>query len=198
MKIWTSEHVFEHPWETVVQAAWRKYPNPHNPTVVGLDVIDRHVDKQGRLVSHRLMCTEWGLPMWVQKLVGVDRACYASEHSVVDRKRKTFVLRTNNVTFSNLVAINEQLTYSPHPTDKKSTLLKQEAIITVHGMRLSSYLEQLVVNTCSSKATQGRVAMEWVIGKINTEVKDLAKGVKGIKHNLENIATKAENLESPL
>ncbi|CAH1644913.1 unnamed protein product [Spodoptera littoralis] len=31
MKIWTSEHTFNHPWETVAQAAWRKYPNPITP-----------------------------------------------------------------------------------------------------------------------------------------------------------------------
>ena len=40
----------------------RKYPNPMNPNVVGVDVLDRNLDTDGRLHSHRLLSTEWGLP----------------------------------------------------------------------------------------------------------------------------------------
>ena len=59
---------FSHPWETVVTAAWRKYPNPHNPAVIGMDVVDRKVDEQGILRSHRLLSTSWGLPGWATKV----------------------------------------------------------------------------------------------------------------------------------
>lgn len=48
----------------------RKYPNPMNPSVVGVDVLDRHVDPSGKLHSHRLLSTEWGIPSIV-KSVGV-------------------------------------------------------------------------------------------------------------------------------
>lgn len=51
-----------HPWETVTKAAMQKYPNPMNPSVFGVDVLDRSVDTQGRLHSTRLLSTEWGLP----------------------------------------------------------------------------------------------------------------------------------------
>ena len=68
MKIWTSEHVFDHPWETVTTAAMQKYPNPMNPSVVGVDVLDRHVDPSGKLHSHRLLSTEWGLPSIVKSV----------------------------------------------------------------------------------------------------------------------------------
>lgn len=40
----------------------QKYPNPMNPSVFGVDVLDRSVDTQGRLHSTRLLSTEWGLP----------------------------------------------------------------------------------------------------------------------------------------
>lgn len=33
-----------------------------NPNVVGVDVLDRNLDAEGRLHSHRLLSTEWGLP----------------------------------------------------------------------------------------------------------------------------------------
>lgn len=51
-----------HPWETVTKAAMQKYPNPMNPNVFGVDVLDRSVDSTGRLHSTRLLSTEWGLP----------------------------------------------------------------------------------------------------------------------------------------
>ena len=51
-----------------MQAAWRKYPNPMNPNVVGLDVLDREIDKSGVLKSHRLMSTQWGLPDWAVRV----------------------------------------------------------------------------------------------------------------------------------
>lgn len=55
-----------YPWETVIKAAMRKYPNPMNPNVVGVDVLDRNLDSEGRLHSHRLLSTEWGLPSIVR------------------------------------------------------------------------------------------------------------------------------------
>ncbi|XP_070383558.1 protein slowmo isoform X3 [Dermacentor albipictus] len=95
MKIWTSEHTFNHPWETVAQAAWRKYPNPMNPAVVGIDVVDRQVHN-GVLKSHRLISTAWGFPTWAQRILGADRTCYASEHSVVDPARRTMTMLSRN------------------------------------------------------------------------------------------------------
>lgn len=55
-------YLHSYPWETVIKAAMRKYPNPMNPSVVGVDVLDRNLDTNGRLHSHRLLSTEWGLP----------------------------------------------------------------------------------------------------------------------------------------
>lgn len=59
---------YSHPWETVALAAWRKYPNPMNPSVVGIDTVDRIVDGGGRLKTHRVLSTEWGLPAWVTRV----------------------------------------------------------------------------------------------------------------------------------
>lgn len=174
MKFWTSEHTFSHPWETVTKAAWRKYPNPMNPNVVGLDVIDRQVEK-GVLKSHRLMTTEWGLPDWVIKIVGFNKVCYVSEHSEVDPQKKTMTLNSRNLTLCNYITVDEKLQYRQHPSDKSSTLLKQECTINVKGIPLSDYLEGMVISSCSSNANKGRQAMEWVIEKIKTEAEDLGR-----------------------
>nr|XP_033769974.1 PRELI domain containing protein 3B isoform X1 [Geotrypetes seraphini] len=180
MKIWTSEHVFDHPWEKVTTAAMQKYPNPMNPCVVGVDVMNRHVDSTGKLHSDRLLSTEWGIPSLVKSIIGASRSkTYVREHSVVDPVEKTFELRSSNITFTNMVSVDERLIYKPHPQDPYKTILTQEAIISVKGVSLSSYLEGLMANTISSNANKGRDAMEWVINKLNTEIEELAVSARG-------------------
>ncbi|KAM9410319.1 PRELI domain containing protein 3B [Pholidichthys leucotaenia] len=175
MKIWTSEHIFNHPWEMVIKAAMQKYPNPMNPSVVGVDVLDRNIDRQGRLHSKRLLSTEWGLPSIVKSLIGSSRTyTYVQEQSVVDPKEKTFELQSSNITFTNMVSVDERLTYKPHPEDPEKTILTQEAIISVKGVSLSSYLEGVMASTISSNAGKGREAMEWVIRRLNAEIEELA------------------------
>uniref|UniRef100_H3CNL5 PRELI domain containing 3 n=2 Tax=Tetraodon nigroviridis TaxID=99883 RepID=H3CNL5_TETNG len=180
MKIWTSEHIFNHPWETVTKAAMQKYPNPMNPSVFGVDVLDRSVDKQGRLHSTRLLSTEWGLPSIVTSIIGKTRTCtYIQEQSVVDPNKKTLELQSTNITFTNMVSVDERLTYKPHPEDKEKTILTQEAIISVKGVSLSSYLEGVMASTISVNAGKGREAMEWVIRRLNAEIEELAATARG-------------------
>ncbi|KAM3874952.1 PRELI domain containing protein 3B-like isoform 1-T1 [Diretmus argenteus] len=180
MKIWASEHIFNHPWETVTKAAMQKYPNPMNPNVFGVDVLDRRVDAGGRLHSTRLLSADWGLPSIANSIIGATRTCtYVQEQSVVDPREKTFELKSTNISFTNLVSVDEKLTYKPHPQDPEKTVLTQEALITVKGISLSSYLEGLMAKTISVNASKGREAMEWVIRRLNTEIEELAATARG-------------------
>uniref|UniRef100_A0A8D0DQN6 PRELI domain containing 3B n=1 Tax=Salvator merianae TaxID=96440 RepID=A0A8D0DQN6_SALMN len=180
MKIWTSEHTFDHPWETVTTAAMQKYPNPMNPSVVGVDVLDRHVDPNGKLHSHRLLSTEWGIPSIVKSLIGACRTrTYVQEHSIVDPVKKVMELNSTNISFTNLVSVDEKLVYKPHPHEPKKTVLTQEATICVKGVSVSSYLEGLMENTISSNAKKGREALEWVIKKLNAEIEEFTSSARG-------------------
>uniref|UniRef100_A0A452UYC9 PRELI/MSF1 domain-containing protein n=1 Tax=Ursus maritimus TaxID=29073 RepID=A0A452UYC9_URSMA len=58
MKIWTSKSIFDQLWETVITAAMQKYPNPMNPSMAGVDLLDRLTDHSGKLHSHTLLSTE--------------------------------------------------------------------------------------------------------------------------------------------
>jgi len=193
MKIWTTEHVFQHPWETVVLASWRKYPNPINPSVTGVDTVDRVIDPSGLLKTHRVLSTEWGLPDWMTRLVGMNRACYVSEHSEINPSKREMTLRSRNLTFCNFVTIDEQLVYSPHPNDPSSTVLHSESVINVHGLPMTSYLEGCIKGTMSSKAGQGRQAMEWVISRIKEETQDFGRAAReeidGLKNLTANFGT---------
>ncbi|XP_068452455.1 PRELI domain containing protein 3A isoform X2 [Clinocottus analis] len=161
MKIWSTQHVFSYPWDTVVKAAMRKYPNPMNPNVVGVDVLDRSLDAEGRLHSHRLLSTEWGLPGII---LGTNYTqTYVKEHSIVDPEKKKMELCSTNITLTNLISVDERLLYRPHPDNPEVTVLTQEAIITVKGVSLSSYLEGLMAKRMSANASKGWDAIEWII-----------------------------------
>ncbi|NXL29130.1 PLD3A protein, partial [Glaucidium brasilianum] len=181
---------YRHPWDTVIKAAMRKYPNPMNPCVVGVDVLDRSLDNQGRLHSHRLLSTEWGLPSIVKAILGTSRTLtYIEEHSVVDPVEKKMELCSTNITLTNLVSVDERLVYTPHPENPEKTVLTQEAIITVKGISLSSYLESLMASTISSNARKGRDALEWVISKLNTELEELKSTREGMKPTMAAAST---------
>ncbi|KAK7802775.1 hypothetical protein U0070_005813 [Myodes glareolus] len=184
MKIWSSEHVFGHPWDTVIKAAMRKYPNPMNPCVVGVDVLERSVDGCGRLHSLRLLSTEWGLPGLVRAILGANRTLtYIKERSVVDPAARTMELCSTNLqliqsrarTSNPVWHTGWKVHYCCHghyqwivcPTAAGGrgcvTVLTQEAIITVKGISLGSYLESLMASTISSNAKKGWAAIEWII-----------------------------------
>ncbi|MED6248357.1 PRELI domain containing protein 3A [Ataeniobius toweri] len=164
MKIWSTEHIFSYPWETVIKAAMRKYPNPMNPNVVGVDVLDRSLDAAGRLHSHRLLSTEWGLPSIVRAILGTNQTqTYVKEHSIVDPEEKKMELCSTNITLTNLISVDERLVYTTHPENPEVTVLTQEAIITVKGVSLSSYLEGMMVRSMSANARKGWDAIEWII-----------------------------------
>ena len=58
---------YSYPWEQVVQAAYKKYPNPHSPNVVATDVVEREVicDK---IITKRILGTKWNVSYLVTKV----------------------------------------------------------------------------------------------------------------------------------
>jgi len=195
MKIWTSEHVFNHNWETVTIGQWQKYPNPINQAVVGTDVVDRKV-VDGVLHSHRIISSDWGLADWVQRLIGANRVCYASEYSTVDPKNRLMEMRSKNMSFCNFVNMEEKMTYTPDPEDSSRTVMRQETVVTVQGVPLTSYMEGVIVNTVSSNSSKGRAAIEWIVEKLGNECRALSLSSSLEKLKSEYVDLKHQVAES--
>lgn len=53
--------------------------------------------------------------------------------------------------------------YSPHPENPSHTLLRQEAVVLVQGVPLSSYMESVLTNSISSNATKVLVAIMYYL-----------------------------------
>ncbi|XP_022345689.2 PRELI domain containing protein 3A-like isoform X1 [Crassostrea virginica] len=170
MSSWSSEHIFEHPWEDVVRAAFRKYPNPCNPAVKGVDVVDRRVCPKGTIQSHRLLSTEFPLPDVAARLLGAnDHAMHISEHSKLDRSQSTYKIQSKNLTLGHLVTVHEHLEYYPHPEDRSKTCLRQKSTVRVNVPFLSGYLEKLLIENFEKNAQKGRNGIEWVMNQIKEE-----------------------------
>ena len=60
-------YAFSHPWSTVVHAAYRKYPNPMNGAVTGIDVVRQNYD-QGKLQTERIIQSRFSIPTWATKV----------------------------------------------------------------------------------------------------------------------------------
>jgi folate-binding Fe-S cluster repair protein YgfZ len=56
------------------------------------------------------------------------------------------------LTFCRYIAVDETVSYASHPQDPSKTLLKQEAVVTVRGVPLTSYVEDLLTNKISLNA----------------------------------------------
>jgi len=168
MRIWTSEHVFNHSWETVTGGQWQKYPNPHNQAVIGTDVVERRVEG-GVLYSNRIISSDWGLADWVQKLIGANKVCFAHEYSVVNPEARVMEMHSRNLSFCNVVTMDEKMTYRPHPDCASKTLMHQETVVTVQGVPLTSYMESIIVNTVDKNSHKGKAAIEWVVNKLGEE-----------------------------
>jgi hypothetical protein len=175
MKVWSQEHVFDHPWHTVVHAAWRKYPNPLKPEVVGLDVIDRKVDENGILRTNRVFSTEWHIPYWVTRCIGLQNPNYSYERSEVDRKGQRMVLQTTNLNCTNFVSVDETLIYRPHPDHPDKTILEQSATVSIRGIPLIDFMEDTLASTMRNNSNKGKQAMEWVIDNIKKEYDGFSK-----------------------
>ena len=72
--------LYSYPWELMVQAAFRKYPNPFNPNVKSLDTLERRVTPSGELHSRRLFGTLWNVPSIVMKV----NVCCMSKYLMVE------------------------------------------------------------------------------------------------------------------
>ena len=88
---------------------------------------------------------------------------------MVDPKNRLMEMHSKNLTFNSYVNMEEKMTYTADPEDDTRTMLKQEMIVTVQGVPLTSYMEGIIVNTVSKNSSKGKAAIEWVVEKLGQE-----------------------------
>jgi len=195
MKLWSSNFVFSAPWNRTTEAVWKKYPNDEMPNVKHIDVLDRKVTEDGRLLTTRLIGSEFNFPQLIVKLLGLPEMCYAIEFSEVDLKTQKMTLRTINSTFCSVLSVNERLVYTPNRDCPNQTCLKQGAKIHIKGIPFNTYFEDMIVYGFESTSALGRKALQNVLNEITIEsiLNTIANKLQELSHDIDTAANKFDN-----
>jgi len=195
MKLWSSDFIFHAPWKQTTEAVWKKYPNELNPNVLTIDVIDRTITDDGRLLTTRLFGSRFSFPQLIVKLLGLPEMQYAIEFSEVDLKSQKMTQRTVNYTFGSVLTVNEKLVYSINKDNPNETHLKQGAKIHINGISFANYFEQMIVDTFDATSHKGRQAVQNVLNVITVEniLDAVANELNELKSDIDNAVNKFDS-----
>jgi hypothetical protein len=168
---WFSNTVtFDYSWEEVSLANWQKYGPWNNKSthVIGVDTISRAVDPEtGILKTERLITCKQSAPEWLTSLMGGHDVSHVFEASYVDPKKRTLTMVSQNLTWSNLVSVQETVSYRPAlDALHGKTMFEQNAKITAlcgGWQRIKNNIEDTLVNRFKENAHKGREGFEAVL-----------------------------------
>ncbi|CAH8478153.1 unnamed protein product [Schistosoma rodhaini] len=148
---WSEKFVIKHPWHDVVSSVQFKYPNPYNPNVLNIDVVNRQVDLTGGAMhSCKLINSSW--PMFhMGQLKAVEYSC-------IQVQNKRMVSDTVNIDFQGVLNGTEHMEYTVHPENTDWTVLEHSI-----SVKAFSLIAMSAVSMSKQNAHQGRKALNWVI-----------------------------------
>jgi len=163
-------HTFQHSWQEIAFASWKKYPNPSRPDIVSIDIIRKEFDPEtGILYTRRLISVKSFIPFWLQKIIGCSPFGYFVEEAEIDPRNHRMILKSSNVSFCNIIKVEETCTYTDDSKNKEWTFFRQEAKIQAFPFGFSKKMEEWSAQTFRRNAAQGRQIMEFSIEKIKKE-----------------------------
>lgn len=168
MKVFSNSVTFNYSWEEVSTANWRKYCpwNDKSTHVIAVDTLARRVDPvTGVLRTERLITCEQTAPDWLKRFMGscLD-VSHVFETSYVDPSTKTVTMVSQNLTWNNLVSVQETVVYKPQ--GQSSTQFIQDAQITALAggwNRIKGSIEESLVKRFRENAVKGREGFEAVL-----------------------------------
>ena len=168
MKVFSNEVTFNYSWDEVSTANWRKYCpwNDKSTHVIAVDTLSRRVDPAtGILRTERLITCRQSAPEWLRSLFGggLD-VSHVYEASYVDPANKTVRMVSRNLTWSNLVSVEESVVYRPVAADR--TRFEQDAKISAlcgGWQRIRNSIEDSMVTRFRENASKGREGFETVL-----------------------------------
>ena len=117
----------------------------------------------------------------------------AHEYSRVDPAKRVMEMDSINLTFCNFVSMHERMSYRPDPSDPgNKTVMKQETVVTVQGVPLTSYMESIIVGVVSSNSGKGRMAMDWVVDKLGEEKRNFSDSLDKMKVEIAGLKNEVE------
>ncbi|KAK3714173.1 Phospholipid metabolism protein [Vermiconidia calcicola] len=175
MKIFSNVHEFDYSWDEVSVANWRKYGPWNNKTehVIGVDTLSRSIDPSTNILrTERLITCKQTAPQWVRTFLGSQDESLVYEVSYVDPAAKKVTMCSQNMTWSDLLSVQETVVYTSNRTVPGKTMFEQQAkIIALCGgwQKIKNTIEDLTVERFRQNAARGREGFERVLA-ISREV----------------------------
>jgi hypothetical protein len=168
MKVFSNSETFNYSWEEVSTANWRKYCpwNQKSTHVVAVDTLSRSVDPStGILRTERLITCRQSAPEWLKSFLscGLDES-QVLETSYVDPRTRTVTMVSANLTWSNLLSVQETVVY--RPLNEHQTRFEQAAQITAlcgGWQRIKNSIEDTLVKRFRENAAKGKEGFEAVL-----------------------------------
>lgn len=105
-------------------------------------------------------------------MFGGENSTIFLERSQVDRQGRKLTLRTRNLSFCDILVVEEKCSYTQN--DSGDTILRQTASIKsfVAWQRVANRMEDFVVGRFHANAMKGRLALEQAVERIYQDTKD--------------------------
>jgi hypothetical protein len=184
MKVFSNECTFDYSWEEVSSANWRKYCpwNDKSTHVIAVDTVARHVDPDTGIVrpsphcvstlrsdsyqlrTERLITCKQSAPKWLSTLMGGTETSHVFETSYVDPVSKKVTMTSSNMTWSNILSVQETVVYQP--LSATQTEFVQDAKITAlcgGWQKVKNAVEEATVTRFSENARKGKEGFEAVL-----------------------------------
>lgn len=192
MKLFEGSHYFNYPWDQVTAANWQKYPNELSTHVVSVDILQRTLDPNTKVLrTERLIGCKQPIPRWLSALVGGQELSYVREISEVDMQNKTLVMKSHNLTMNNLLLCNETVIYVPDHELPSRTKFIQQAEITAFSSfsRVCDKVEDWSVERFGQNAKIGKQAFEGVLETLTDQWEKSGIFVSDISRSVSDTTT---------
>lgn len=169
MKVFDNTVTYDYSWDEVSTANWRKYGPWNNKSehVIAVDTLSRSVDPDtGILRTERLITCRQSAPQWLQSIMGSMEESFVYEASYVDPTNRTVTMVSQNLTWSNLVNVQEEVIYKPFGDNGQQTQFVQSARITAlcgGWQRIKNKIEDTLVTRFKENALKGKEGFERVL-----------------------------------
>lgn len=174
MRFFSSTHEFAYSWDEVSTCNWRKYCpwNDKSTHVIAVDTLSRSLDPDTHILrTERLITCRQAMPRWMKTLFGDDTSM-VFEVSYVDLAARQVVMCSQNMTFAELISVQEKVVYRPSSVGPAHTTFEQSAkIIALCGgwQKIKNTIEEFSVERFRQNAVKGREGFERVLA-ISREV----------------------------
>lgn len=169
MKVFSNAVTYNYSWEEVSTANWRKYGPWNNKSehVIAVDTVSRVVDPTtGILRTERLISCKQSAPEWLKAMFGSGmEESRVYEVSYVDPASRTVTMVSQNLTWSNLVNVQEEVIYRPLGEGHQTQFMQTANITALCGgwQRIKNSIEDTLVHRFRENAIKGREGFERVL-----------------------------------